>query len=246
MGLGSLGNDNSNTSAIKPLLASLFLILIVVLPDIQEVRYLEPKATIKYLVSVSLILCSLAISLHWIHALYLLLPSQSAWKAKIKKHVLQSEVDLKSSAAFKMDRLVNNAVEIHHSKDEQRVLKTCFGHALNVFSKWNKTERVGGVVWVWRRIWNGDLARREGITFSVRLIAANVSQYAVVLFIFMAFVYARKTVAENYDKTSVREIMHEYVDYVIPRLARCGAHIGFCWCIHWILPTDTAAASGFV
>lgn len=215
MGIGSMGNNASNKKVYKPLLASVCLIVVVIVPDIEQSKYVAPNVTVKYLFAVAIILTVLAILLHWIHAIYLCLPSNSQWKERIQKFTLWNEVGLKASMSFKINQLVDNAVDIHRSKDQQRVVRTCFGHALHVYSKWKKTERVGSLLWVWREIRSGAILSREGITYSARLMAANISQYVVVLFVFLAFVYARRTVGEEYDKESALETMNEWVGFIL-------------------------------
>lgn len=42
-----------------------------------------------------------------------------------------------------------------------------------------KTERVGGVLWAWKRIWDGTIFSQEGIWLNSRLLACNFSQVMI-------------------------------------------------------------------
>ena len=55
------------------------------------------------------------------------------------------------------------------------------------------------MVWAWKLIWSKQLFCEEGIWYSARLIAANLSQYIVVLYTLLAGVYYARVVSENFD-----------------------------------------------
>lgn len=121
----------------------------------------------QYVRVVALIFACTVIFMHILHCVEICAEDDKPRKGKLRAHAYHGEVDLKSSIQYKMNRMVENAIEIHHSSDAQKIVKTCFGHALHVYSKWNKTEKVGGLVWAWKNIFNGTLFNQEGMCVGI-------------------------------------------------------------------------------
>lgn len=210
MGLGSLGNADGNKSPLKPIIA-------IVFHAIGGVISFEREGTsdLKFVGAVSLICSILAIVYHSMHAIYLLSSKDSDLRKRLGNHAMQDEVDHKTATFFKVNRLVDNAIDIHHSDDSQRIVKTCFGHGLHVFSKHKKTERIGGLVWSWKQIWTGTLFKREGVWYSARLMAASAAQYIVVVYMVLAGLRLIREAEESFDEEHTRQTMHKYVNYLI-------------------------------
>lgn len=214
VGCGSCGNTKHNAKCWKNCVAINYILVFVVLAFVvwNDEDY---DAGVQYVRVVGLILGCIVMLLHCFHCFTYCKKGESDLKETFIRHSNQAEVNLKSSMAFKTNRIVNNAIDIHHSTDNQHIVKTCFGHALHVYSKHNKTEKVGGLLWAWKEIYSGRIFSEEGIWYSVRLIAANVSQYVVILYIILMGILLSNHIKENFDSESTKKTMRDAVDKVI-------------------------------
>ena len=227
VGCGSCGNQQDGIRWWKPAVGVTFLFLVVVMSHINS-NYDEKEeedGTVsvaradfspdeRYIRVVSLILGCIVIFMHILHCVEICAGEDRRRKTILNQHAFRHEVDHKAAMHFKINKMVDNAVDIHHSSDKQNIVKTCFGHALHVYSKWNKTERVGGLVWAWKQIWSGDMFREEGVWYSARLIAANVSQYIVVLYILLAGIYYIHYVENEVDEEDAKRILRNEAERV--------------------------------
>jgi len=114
---------------------------------------------------------------------------------------VRSEAKIKRAAAFKLNRMVKNAMDVHSLTDTfgdsrcgtnsttSAANGSEFGKALLHFAKLSdKTVSDGGWGWAWRSIWNGQIYDNEGIWLSTRIIAGNLSKLIICL-IFPIFGY---------------------------------------------------------
>ena len=99
---------------------------------------------------------------------------------------LRQELQVKKAAAFKLNQLAVNARSIHYRESSASAFKTYFGHALSSYAL-HGTEyiRAGGLFWFWRKFRDGTILQEEGLWYSARLVAANMSQYFVPILIIL-------------------------------------------------------------
>lgn len=98
---------------------------------------------------------------------------------------MKEEAMLKQAGKAKTEALVSNAMELHLTKDVKTATGSHLGQVLLNYAYFGnlKSERIGGFVWTWSRIWNGDLFKKEGFWFSGRLVSINVAQFFLSIFI---------------------------------------------------------------
>jgi len=91
---------------------------------------------------------------------------------------LKQELHVKKAAAFKLNQLAVNARGIHYQESTASAFKTYFGHALSSYTL-HGTEYIpaGGLFWFWRKFLDGTVLMEEGLWYSSRLVAANMSQF---------------------------------------------------------------------
>jgi hypothetical protein len=91
---------------------------------------------------------------------------------------LKQELNVKKSATFKLNQLAMNARSIHYQESSASAFKTYFGHALSSYTL-HGTEYVsaGGLLWFWGKVLDGTILKEEGIWYSSRLVAANMTQF---------------------------------------------------------------------
>ena len=119
------------------------------------------------------------------------LPSSDFW---LTSGMAKSEGSTKRAAAFKINRMVENAISQHDGKildhDQSSRLKirssskrSAFGQAmLNFQASADYREKVGGVWYTIKKMWNGSLFDEEGVWIHARLYAMNISQWFIVVF----------------------------------------------------------------
>mmetsp|Transcript_6580 Transcript_6580/g.14884 ORF Transcript_6580/g.14884 Transcript_6580/m.14884 type:complete len:982 (+) Transcript_6580:198-3143(+) len=115
-------------------------------------------------------------------------------KYKLLKKCLASgtvtmERNMKQAAAFKINRMVRSAVDIHkaaefeHGAGSSSRESSC-GRALLTFTKaLDDQEEVGGYFWAWRRLFNGKMFTEDGIWLNNRMLQGNISQLVICLWL---------------------------------------------------------------
>jgi hypothetical protein len=111
---------------------------------------------------------------------------KSRWGSLLGFSALKQELHVKQAAAFKLNQLAINARSIHYRASSTSVFKTYFGHALSSYTL-HGTElvRAGGLFWVWRKFRDGTIFSEEGLWYSARLLAANLSQFFIPTFLLL-------------------------------------------------------------
>lgn len=101
---------------------------------------------------------------------------------------VRAERDTKKAADYKVAEMIGSALRMHTgmassqrgSTGSQR--SSGFGSALlNYQATVDERESCGGIVWTYKKIWNGTIFHEEGVWFHARLLACNVSQYVLAI-----------------------------------------------------------------
>lgn len=111
-------------------------------------------------------------------------------RAVLMPGAVRKEQRTKRAAAFKTNRLVENALSLHLNEAELTVHRSLHssvfmrgnGQAMaNFQSKVKETERVGGVLWGWRRFFDSRICYEEGVWFHTRVLASALSQILLII-----------------------------------------------------------------
>eukprot|EP00804_Cyclotella_cryptica_P013395 CCRYP_005153-RC/>CCRYP_005153-RC protein AED:0.37 eAED:0.37 QI:231/1/1/1/1/0.91/12/2182/791 len=105
---------------------------------------------------------------------------------------IQTEALGKKAASFKLNRLISNANSIHKNAmaGVAGESETTFGRAMLCFSKSSdRIEDVGGHMWTFRKLYNLELFAEEGVWFTTHLLAGNLAQITICLFLVSFFIY---------------------------------------------------------
>jgi hypothetical protein len=114
--------------------------------------------------------------------------------------------------------MTKHALELAQDKDKEAVMETHFGQSLLAFSKaGDKFEEAGGFIWTWKRIFSGEAFREEGLWLSARLLASNMAQFLVTIFVLIAGIQLCKRVGEQYDIEAAKRQAGEYLDLLFNR-----------------------------
>jgi hypothetical protein len=125
------------------------------------------------------------------------LPPEGFW---LTCEMAKTEQCAKQAGAYKVKKMIDNALSKHtgsifnslkdaRKKTVQTENTSSFENAmLNFQATADHRERVGGVLYTFRNIWNGTLFKEEGLYIHSRLYAMNFSQWFIVLFLLVLYV----------------------------------------------------------
>ena len=78
-------------------------------------------------------------------------------------------------------------------------------------------------MWTLRGSWSKVLYRDEGIWYSARILASNICQYILTLFLIVGGFALSKYVADNYDPDGIKEIVSESINFLFDNNLATGA-----------------------
>lgn len=118
---------------------------------------------------------------------------------------LRQERAGKEAASFRMKQFLQNALDIVYDKSIATSSTSSSGftskgdRTTSVLERFLllpvKTESVGGVIWAWKRIWDGTIFTQEGVWLNGRLLACNFAQFTIfgiMIFFTRVFFYQQK------------------------------------------------------
>ena len=124
---------------------------------------------------------------------------------------------LKRAAAHKVAQMARNALDIVSVTERDRTsLNTYYAQALGEYDRSGKKYESGSgaLLWCVRRMWSGQLFREEGIWFSSRIIASNVAQWIVTIYLLSSGIKLTRYVNERWDEEDFGEqYLREWVQY---------------------------------
>mmetsp|Transcript_2208 Transcript_2208/g.3214 ORF Transcript_2208/g.3214 Transcript_2208/m.3214 type:complete len:701 (+) Transcript_2208:187-2289(+) len=208
VGLASIGNTETAKHPLYPSIGFFFtaVLLFIILNE-------EDTAFTKTLVATPVCAC---ITVHLLHIVYLCLSEDSDLKHRLGKHAMKSEMDLKSAQSYKLNNMAANACELHRRENTQEALGTCFSKGVYAFSKSAETdvETSGGFLWGWKLIWSRDVFKKEGIPYSARMIASNVSQYLCIVAVLASASWLVPLFKDLFGREENRQKLQQYVSYI--------------------------------
>ena len=113
---------------------------------------------------------------------------------------IQLEAKAKKASSYKVNRLIRNALSIHDNAMTGLAgeSETTFGRALLCYAKSSdNSEEVGGLLWMWKKVWKLEIFTEEGIRLTTHLLAGNLAQFTICLFIISFFIC--KKLLQSFD-----------------------------------------------
>ena len=74
--------------------------------------------------------------------------------------------------------MLHNAVDIIHPTEDKKIDQSPL---VAFYQNEQEQQEVGGHMWVLNRMRSGVLYHEEGISFSIRLLAANIMQFMIII-----------------------------------------------------------------
>lgn len=209
--LGSLGNFVGNKKFYLPFIGA----LVVFLFGFWEVVVVRPRPdhepAIHLIFVAKMISALLAVYLHFSH-IYSICSRGDEDKgvsklAKLFRHsALDSEKHVKSAAAYKLNSLAGNACKVMSQESNCTVFKTYFGHGLSAYANHGtQYETCGGFFWLVRKILDKTIYSEEGVWYSTRLLAGNMAQFIIALFILLFGINMAQYINNNFTQNDVRD-----------------------------------------
>jgi hypothetical protein len=128
------------------------------------------------------------------------------------------ELRTKIAAHVKVSAIVENALNLHDSSilekpDSSSHRMTALGKALLNFQIHpEKTERVGGVWWAWKRVWDRSIFQDEGVWLHSRLVACTMAQLFICILLIVSWqILFRAALAEVQGSSWDSALVSSYV-----------------------------------
>jgi hypothetical protein len=126
---------------------------------------------------------------------------------------------VKEACLAKTDTLVSNALKMHEKKDaSDSFVQTRVGRALLNYANYGNSEyeRVGGFYWTWKKIYNRELFKNEGVWMSGRLLGINFTQFGLAFLVLGAGIYITILATNSYvpPLSPIQELFNELFNLV--------------------------------
>ena len=185
-------------------------------------EFQESDPDVKYTAFLGAVFIFMVILLHIVNMFVICLKPETIEKIPFINIVLGVALlgdvkDLKQGGQYKVNEMVNNALDMHSMEtDKNRVLSTHYAKGLhNYAASRDKTETVGGLAWSWRQIISNDMSKKHGIWFYDRLIASNITQYIICVFVLLFGIALTNEAGVNFNPENARETMSAYTDVAL-------------------------------
>jgi hypothetical protein len=179
------------------------------------------KSDESFLPQVSLALAAITAIHHLFHSAYLGWPSFRALADRrhwLLASSLYAEMRLKGSAAHKLNKLIENALDIFKKANDGTFAGgTQYSMALQSYAKHGKVSKeVGGLIWAWKRLFGYEEANlRDGIWISTRLLASNLSQYIVTIYLFIVGINKIFTINDDFSLDKATEHVEHFTNAIL-------------------------------
>lgn len=220
VGLGSIGNDVYSQQWWIPLIGATVVAVFVFVPFFDETA--DASTGGRYLNVASLALGIITCTFHLLHAIALMTPiwvteRYTALRTLLRSSTIEGEMHVKTAGALKVHKMINNALYVVQHNEKESVLNSHFSQALFNFPKRGIRECkiVGGLSWSWQGILSRRMFSEEGVWYSTRLLASNLAQYVVSVYILITGIKLIQVVSDNYNLEVAQEQLSSVLERVL-------------------------------
>lgn len=234
MGIGALGNKPGQKSRL-PVLLSLFPAVYFFIKPFLSIGTapsdLKGEPHRQFALGTSMFVALVIICERLRQLVYLSVPKRIIQKSAVITRILSwrlvgSEVERKQAASHKMNRLMTNAASIAQETDfiDETSRSTQASRSLTYFyEKKEDNEKAGGYLWTFRSMRSRTLYRKEGVLFSGRLLAANIMQYVIIVYIILFVLQTTSNAIESYSSNTIIIIVRSGESMANSLLNRLGS-----------------------
>lgn len=174
---------------------------------------------------------------------------------------LRQERAGKQAASYRMKQYLQNALDIVYDKsiasssNNSRGFTGKADRATSVLERFLllpiKTESVGGVIWAWKRIWDGTIFTQEGIWLNGRLLACNFAQFiifGIMIFFTRVFFYQQKDYFYSKEEKEYQAYIEKSTELLYGNYTNLlgDDYYYFLGCAETIMEVDLYAEGGSV
>ena len=222
VGLGSIGNGIESRRVLLPLFGILVMAFFAWLLQFG-VQLGDSQAA--YVAILGMISLAIVILFQIANLLVICFKPSTVNNSAILKRLLRTATlsdfkDLKVGGQRKINAMLENALNLNSQNERQGVLTTHFGKGLHNFAAISdKTEVVGGFTWAWKNIWNSDAYTKHAIWYYDRLVAINITQFLLSIFVLLLGIGITRNLKWTFDaevaKASITDITEVVLDTTV-------------------------------
>jgi len=147
-------------------------------------------------------------------------------KSFFQPKILFRTGEIKRAGTVKLNNMVMNAFKLHNRKAkgadaEQEVMA-------NFIIRGESLESTGGLFWTWKRIFNRDLFKFEGVWLHSRFVVGQIGQIITVILIFIFFAFFTRECVISAENTRQRLIDDGASDYILAWVPESWTIYGSC------------------
>lgn len=212
MGVGAMGNRVGEASHLKVIISMLPPAYFFIKPFFSfgtAPSDLKGDPHRQFALGTSMFCAVILICARLRQLMYMSFPTTVVNRSKALKRILWwgfaggSEVERKQAASHKMNRLVTNASKIAHETDFITRSTQVSRLLTHFYERREEKVRMGGYWWTYRSIRSRDLFRKEGVLFNGRFLAANIMQFAIIVYIILYLLNTISSRMESYENNWV-------------------------------------------
>jgi len=217
IGLGSIGNDISSQKFYFPLFGMSTVFGLIVWTAKSPFSKSISVAAEEYLKGTTILLGVLVMLFHLSHAMILYVPKEKRGKfprleSAIESDGIRNTVRKKRATAYKINMLSENALSLVVPDETDDIVHSYYGKGLLAFSKYGKRYEEIGFVGLLKLVYKDASYQEEGVFISARVVAANISQYVVALFILIAGVGFTIATEDQYSKNDLKNQTSTFIN----------------------------------
>jgi len=139
------------------------------------------------------------------------LQSHRAFRSWLTPGTIHKELNSKRAAAFKTNRLIENALDLHCSPSEQgssiNNQASASSRAMaNYMATSMETQAMPGLIWAWKNFFTGKICREEGVWFHTRLLASALSPLLALFVVISTLYWSVEEVNRAFDEAEANAI----------------------------------------
>ena len=170
----------------------------------------------------------------------------------VRPGTMRQERALQQAAKIRIKQFLTNALEVFNDKlwisssNSDNLTKHPKGALERFVLLPVKTEKVGGVLWAWKRVWDGTIFSQEGIWLNSRLLACNFSQvmiFGLIVFFARVFFYKQDQLFNSSEKDLEEQAFLDIQRQILSNFTKSGNSSSFFNCTRAYLELDNAKDS---
>lgn len=202
-------------------MAGFFFVLLLVVVPYTTLKDPERREN-NLLYAASLILGFITCGFHLSQAIALYVSAETLedFRSYVPlRNTITAEQQVKRATANKLSAMTKNALDVLQTKDADSILNSHYGQALKQYeTNGKKYVTAGGFMWSWSRLLGRNQSfSGDGIWLPARMVASNIAQYVVAVYLLIGGLYLTSHVEAEYDKEWAKRELNRFVNTTFDR-----------------------------